>query len=610
MSYFWGGLNISVSDRVRLEHLFSDLGCSDKKTKIEAHQAVVTSYWQPKVIDDIVIQHDKSNSWMMLIGTPLLTGNHQANPQQLIETFLDDYSRPLLQDLDGHFALLAYDAIQDQMVAATDFNSLIPIFYSVNAEGALLSSSELALAKMRQAEIDPLGFAQAVQLGVTWNATTRFKQIAKLQPCEILTIDAHYRIRLQRYWEPMAETLWTGNLDDVMAQWMPLLRQGVQRFYNASRQQETVWADFTAGEDARLVVAQCQALELPYKVRVGGFPDDAEIKQACAIARDAHLAIEVQPYQLITDSQVSAHARAVMLSSDGYGSFFYYCTRFVTDMHRPPLVYNFLHFSGMPGGEAFRGTYYPRAKLLFPSTATSFDYRFFTRLKYLLDYTPGLLPDHDYHLLDSVYESVEAGLKEVETFPAGIQVDHLLRIFQTCAWGLERKKPFYHPLGTQPLTRSIYTIPPQFKKLGRLTKACTEQLYPQLARTNTQYGVPTIRRRVTRMPLFLPEHVAQAKKIANGVVKRLYQMGQRSQTSSGRYSPDVYDTVRRVLFNQPPFASWFASSRGLLTGPFYDAQRLDHILLASQQDTFSNVRILARIANLELACRYVYDALD
>ncbi|MDH3603342.1 MAG: hypothetical protein OEU26_27335, partial [Candidatus Tectomicrobia bacterium] len=521
-----------------------------------------------------------------------------------------DYSRTLLHDLDGHFALLAYDAMKDQMIAATDFNNLIPIFYSVNAEGALLSSSELALAKIRQAEIDPLGFAQAVQLGVTWNDTTRFKQIAKLQPCELLTIDAQYRIRIQRYWEPRAETLWTGTLDDVMAQWMPLLRQGVQKFYHASRQQHTVWTDFTAGEDARLVVAQCQALGLPYKARVGGFPDDAEIQKACAIARDTHLDIEVQPFQLIGESQVATHARAITLSSDGYGSFFYYCTRFATDMESPPLVYNHLHFSGMPGGEAFRGTYYPRAKLLFPSAVTSFDHRFFTRLKYLLDYIPGLLPHHDYHVLDSVYESVEGALKEVETFPAGIQVDHLLRIFQTCLWGLERKKPFYHPLGTKPLTRSIYTIPPHFKKLGKLTKACTEQLYPQLARTKTQYGVPTIRRRITRMPLFLPEHVVQAKKIANGIVKRLYRMGQRGRTSSGHYSPDVYDRVQRVLFNQPPFSSWFASSRGLLTGSFYDAQRLDPILLASQQDTFSHVQVLARIVNLELACRYVYDAFD
>ena len=610
MSYFWGGFNSSTAERDGLERIFSELGCSNKKTQIASHHAVVTKYDQSKVIDDIVIRHEKSESWMMLIGTPLLEDQVQVHPQQLIENFLDDSSRTLLHDLDGHFALMAYDAIQNQMIAATDFNNFVPIFYSVDAESALLSSSELALAKVRQAEINPLGFAQAVQLGVTWNATTRFKQIAKLQPCEILTIDARYGIRIRRYWEPTAETLWTGNLDDVIAQWMPLLRQGVQRFYNASRQQGTVWTDFTAGEDARLVVAQCQALDLPYKTRVGGYPDDAEIKKACAIAREAHLDIEVQPFQLIAESEVSKHARAIMLSSDGYGSFFYYCTRFATDMVRPPLVYNYLHFSGMPGGEAFRGTYYPRAKLLFPSAAASFDHRFFTRLKYLLDYIPGLLPHHDYHLLNSVYESVEGGLKEVETFPAGIQVDHLLRIFQTCAWGLERKKPFYHPLGTKELTRSIYTLPPQLKKLGRLTKACTEQLFPQLAHTKTQYGVPTIRRRITRMPLFLPEHAAQAKKIANGVVKRLYRMGQRSQRSSGHYSPDVYDTARWVLFNQPPFSSWFASSHGLFTGSFYDAQRLDQILLASQQDTFSNVKVLARIVNLELACRYVYDALD
>src|SRR5262249_51414814 len=148
----------------------------------------------------------------------------------------------------------------------------------------------------------------------------------------------------------------------------------------------------------------------------------------------------------------------------------------------------------VPGGEAFRGKYYPRAKLLFPSTARSFDLRFFTRLKYLLDYMPGLMNYPDQDFLDEVHSVMENSLRKVDKFPAGIQVDHLLREFQTCCWGLSIRKPFYLPFGLKAPTRSIYSLPPHFKSGGKLTKAATEILFPRLAHTKTLSHVPTIRK--------------------------------------------------------------------------------------------------------------------
>ena len=42
--------------------------------------------------------------------------------------------------------------------------------------------------------------------------------------------------------------------------------------------------------------------------------------------------------------------------------------------------------------------------------------------------------------------------KKIEKFPSGIKVDHLLREFQNCTWGLALRQPFYLPLGLKDIT--------------------------------------------------------------------------------------------------------------------------------------------------------------
>ena len=97
-----------------------------------------------------------------------------------------------------------------------------------------------------------------------------------------------------------------------------------------------------------------------------------------------------------------------------------------------------------------------------------------------------------------MYDTVERRLREVDGFPVATQIDHMLRVFQTCMRGLGYKAPLYLPLATNPMTRSIYSLSPRHKKGGRLTKPCTEMLYPELARVRTQNRVPPIRRTVLR----------------------------------------------------------------------------------------------------------------
>ena len=46
-----------------------------------------------------------------------------------------------------------------------------------------------------------------------------------------------------------------------------------------------VLADFTAGEDARLILAQCHALGIPYRAHVTGFADSIDVMIAKEAAK-------------------------------------------------------------------------------------------------------------------------------------------------------------------------------------------------------------------------------------------------------------------------------------------------------------------------------------
>jgi hypothetical protein len=233
----------------------------------------------------------------------------------------------------------------------------------------------------------------------------------------------------------------------------------------------------------------------------------------------------------------------------------------------------------------------------------TFDYRFFTRMKYLLDFHPGLLSFSDEEFKKILLTLVEKTLEDVRDFPIGIKIDHLLRMFQTCNAGLIYKNPRYLPFATKNMTRSIYNVPPHIKRGGKLTKACTEILYPELAFIKTQKGVPTVRKTLSRTFLFMPEYVAQAKGIMSGAVSRLFKW---TDSNKPGYKWSKNSPAIKTLFTKPPYAEWFSSSESMITGHLYNGKVLDKLLDDAKAGSSRYVPILGRIINQELACRWVY----
>jgi hypothetical protein len=611
MSYFFSTVNYAAPDIDQIDRYFSDFLASPVKTHFQANNISVVSYIQPKVIKDIFIKHDKSDSWLTLIGMPLLEYDTDHNLQILLENFFRNPTTTIINEIDGHFCLFAYDALRKAFIAATDFNNFVPIFYSSVGNKIIFSSSELVLAKFLQSDLDPFGFSQAIHFGVTWHSVTRFKHIKKMYPCEIITVNEQKEIHSKRYWEAADEGVWPDNFDVALDRWMSILRDSVLLFYNKAAVKETIWTDFTGGEDARLLVAQCHALGLPYKARVGGFEEkDKDVEVAARAAQQSQIDLIVDPYCQISQDQVLTHWKDICLSSDGYGSFFYTCTRFARNAIKRPLVFDYLHFSGVPGGEAFRGTYYGRAKLLFPAKLGTFDYKFFTRLKFLLNYLPSLTSYSSTDFLEAIYSDIKESLIKVEKFPIGLQVDHLLREFQTCVRGLYAKRPFYLPLGLKHMTASIYNLSPRYKKGGRLTKACTESLFPALASTKTVNHIPTIRKSIPRAYLFFPEYYSLMQKVGNGFIRRVMHLQQTGKTLSLHHRLDVNRPAMMIMLNCKPYSDWFSSYNSMMTGRLYNWDVIDKMLQDAKQGKCNYVEVMGRIINQEIATRYIYNCYE
>lgn len=405
MAYFFSVFNGNFSCAEKFEDIFSDLVPSDREITsqhIKNSDTYLKNYSPKKGINDILIKLSSSDSWLLLVGCPLVQINSDKEKQQLVENFLDNPQRALVSDIDGNFAALAYDAKKRKFIAATDFNRTIPVHYSITENNIILSSSELGLAKLLGSEVSPFGFAQAVYLKTTWDSLTRFKSIHKLLPCEIATFDENKKVYKEKYWQPSEEYLWPNNFNDAMDKWGLLLKKAIQKYYVQSGGEE-VFTCFTAGEDARIIIASLHALGIPFNAHVSGFPDEVDVLVGSAAAKQAGFDLTVEPRYMIDENVLLKEAVKICIQSDGY-QFFQACAAFAKEKRNINIQkHKCVDFSGIPGGEAFRGVYYMRGKTLFPSKSMGFSYRFFMRLKFLLDYRPGLLNYLDKKFLAKIY---------------------------------------------------------------------------------------------------------------------------------------------------------------------------------------------------------------
>lgn len=608
MAYFYASFHSTGSPPFIFDELFKELlppvKTIDTLTIYHAN-CFVKCFSVPQAVKDILIRDNHSDSWMIVIGTPLFHDQSIPGLQDFLRNFLADPSATLRNDIDGHFIIFAYNAMQCEILVASDINTTIPAYYHQSLNGVLFCSSELALAKHINAQINQAGFADTIYFGKTWDSQTRFSDIHKMQPCEIYRIGKNRRLIRQIYWTPSDESLWSGGLDETVERWGYLLQNSIQNFLNNSKY-DTLFVDCSAGEDSRLLLAQCHALRHKYCAYVEGFPADRDVEFARSTSCQLGFPLRYVPLSILPPEIIRSSAIKICVAADAYDHLFSSCQRFLNTYHESVTHQANIRFTGVPGGEAFRGSYYLRGKVLRPAAHYLIDYKHFAKYKYLIDFIPQLLFHSDEEFLTSTYLRIYNCVREVEEFPAGIVIDHLIRRYQTNLWGTKVKEPIYLPFATNALTRSIYSINPKYKRGGRLTKALTEKLYPQIAYLKTQNGVPTIRKTWKNIHLFLPEYVATAHRISNGYIRRKLHKQQKAENLQKYLRYDYNMPVVAEIFTGSGYEDWFKSPENMLTGKLYNSENLEKILNNARRGYCENFNIISRIIAQECALRWVY----
>jgi hypothetical protein len=568
----------------------------------EDNRTLLSIYGRNKPIRDIFHRNKETGSWIAIIGTPLVGLNNEGENNDLLKSFFQDPNTLIKEKVDGCWCILAYDAIKDIFYACTDYDNTVPIYYAVTSKGVFFSSHELPLARFLGSQIDPLGFSMAIQLKLSWGSYTRFKDIKKLLPAQLLNFRGLEEPSSNEFWRPSDEKQWTGKLDDVIYNWLDILKKSVFSFFESSTN-KTVICDITGGEDSRLILSTVHNLNIPFTAMVDGDESSLDVIIAKKLAHTGGFPLIIRPIPILSEEELLIKAIDISLFNDAYQDYFASCASYALDSLSPSINSAYVKYCGAPGGEVFRGSYYMRGKALFPSSTKYFDHKFFIKMKYLLDFYPGLLQLSDNDLKQVIYELVDRALLEVSGFPVGTKIDHLLRVFQTCNTGLIYKIPRYLPFASRDLTRSIYNIPPKFKKGGKLTKACTEILFPEIALVKTQKGVPTIRKNTSRYYMFIPEHFSAVKSITAGALSRLLKWRDSNKPD---LNWDRNSWAIKALLRTPPYCRWFSSSDSMVTGGLYNPKSLNSILTSARERTTRFVPTLGRIISQELACRWVY----
>ena len=599
-----------VQDEIR--RVFNEFEYIEEANKFEYNYADTFVYCNliKKPIEDIFIQVEDTGSWVLLVGAPVINVKTDSEKYIFARELLNNPSKVLRHEVDGHFAVLAFDASTKEIIAGSDWNSLIPVYFAVSQDGVLLSNAEIPLAKLLNSDTDAVGFAQSIHYGAVWGERTRFIGIHKLEACEFIRIDHLNNIKKEKYWEPKMEVLWKGSFDKISQRWLQVM-EGSIRTFTDRRDGHEISADLTGGEDSRMVVALLYKLRESFKVRVAGAEEDTDVVIAKEAAKAIGLDLVVEESHAATEKELSTFLDHIIAHTDGYGSFFTNASSFVHELHYRPMEYTNVHLCGLPGGGQFRGANYLRAKLLFPTIAKTVDYKAYTRRKFLLDYASNLLSMSDNEYFECVYKVMEDALEAVKGFPAGIQIDHLMRVRYGCLLTANIKRPFYFAFAPRDMTRSTYNVTPAMKRGGRQYKAIIEKISPKLAWVKSQSGVPTVRKTLLRSPLFFPEYYSMLRKSVKGIARQMFKgvpaFRSKGHVNERHHLLAFHEQSIRWLFDSEPYSAWFKSSESMLSGSQYNPDELNKLLSRARLPDFDQVQLFGRVVNQEFTLRKVHN---
>jgi asparagine synthetase B (glutamine-hydrolysing) len=186
--------------------------------------------------------------------------------------------------LDGQFALIAYDNRTDRLVVVTDPFGLQPLYSAERDDRTYISSSALALARHLGAAPNELGLAVLLSCGSQYGSITNWKGIERIAPATVVTFGTTGRDQYT-YWRPevddaVSRLTYQGSVNRAIE-----VVESVFQRHLAGRPR--IWVDLTGGFDTRLLTLLLARAGVDFQANTVGPANSKDVRLGRLVARVA-----------------------------------------------------------------------------------------------------------------------------------------------------------------------------------------------------------------------------------------------------------------------------------------------------------------------------------
>jgi hypothetical protein len=180
-----------------------------------------------------------------------------------------------LEELEGHFGLVSYNAHDETVTVATDPRAFQPMYWAERGGKTYVCDSALVLAKHLRARPSRLGILTFLRCGYHFGAMTSWEGVTRLDPGTYLEFSETGRTH-GFYFRPQVDREVAGlGFDESVERCNDVALSTVQEWLPSER---PVWSDLTGGYDSRLLGLLLEKADIPFETDTrGDYTDDRRI---------------------------------------------------------------------------------------------------------------------------------------------------------------------------------------------------------------------------------------------------------------------------------------------------------------------------------------------
>jgi hypothetical protein len=504
------------------------------------------------------------------------------------------------EELDGQFALVAYDADADEVRIVSDPFGMLCLYVAERGNQTYVSTSALALAKHLRVAPRLSGLHGFLLAGYHFGTMTSWEGIRRLDPATLIRLGRDGS-QEGRYWRPRPdESLRRLGFRDTVDCCLELTTDALREYPSRG---PAAWVDLTGGYDSRLLALLLReaGVEIQANTR---YVVEGEEDQRIAEQVAAEMGLPWTGFHHSEDwpSILPSMLRTALARGDGIIEVLQLARHM---WGHDQLVQTSRRLLSGGGGEHYQFQIW-KSEFLRAGRSTKVNYDNWLSMR--------LLPPTDDSILagDPVAETradfrermmawAEPYADEVNTTQLEIlysyrQTGHFGAYVSADASFMRAEMPFY----TKPLFMAAFSSNYKHRNADRLIRHMIDRLDPAVAAIDTSHGGPAQPWRVRNIHRFLPFFSQLGRK---GIDKLATKYRGRALISRGTtHFPWAAEANRRII--DLLSADGALDPRRMRSGALYDARAFECFLTRARDGAVrADSVLLGRVIAIELAMR-------